>query len=101
MDFNNIPTAAAITMFGAVAAGPVLAAFNSWLANRNAKRAADAAKLVADALKESHSTTDVKLAEIHTLVNSRLTEALDYIHKLEVLLRDATGRPVEGEPHGR
>ena len=35
--------------------------------------------------------------EIHTLVNSRLTAALNYISKLEILLREATGRPMQGE----
>lgn len=38
---------------------------------------------------------DEKLEEIHVLVNSRLTEALERIHALEEALHLATGLPKE------
>lgn len=39
-----------------------------------------------------------KLDTIHTLVNSRLTAALDKIDKLEAKLQDLTGKVPTGEP---
>lgn len=43
-------------------------------------------------------STGHKLDEIHTLVNSRLTEALAKIDRLEASLFEATGEAPTGEP---
>jgi hypothetical protein len=81
-------------------------------ADKRAKVQADAAAITAGKVEsvrvkllETDAAVNGKLLaidtgqkEIHNLVNSRLTAALDYISKLEVLLRNVTGRPMEGEP---
>jgi len=70
--------------------------------------AAEIAMKVEDAriaLVATTSKTNIALAgieetqsEIHILVNSRLTEALAYIAKLERILQELTGRVPTGEP---
>jgi hypothetical protein len=46
----------------------------------------------------STSETSTKLDTIHVLVNSRLTEALNKIDRLEARLHDVTGEVPTGEP---
>lgn len=45
--------------------------------------------------KEDALDKDKKLEEIHVLVNSRLSEALDKISRLEVYIEKITGKTVE------
>ena len=68
-----------------------------WSAKKDADILAKKVETVRTDLVNSNTHVTEKLEEIHTLVNSRLTAALEYIKRLEVLLRAATGRPMEGE----
>jgi len=71
-------------------------------ANSAAKSAAEDArnstKRVERTLAQSTDATTTQLGEIHTLVNSRLTEALKKIDRLEAKLLIATGEMPTGEP---
>lgn len=68
------------------------------VANDNAQQAARATERVELTLAESTGVTTVRLGEIHTLVNSRLTEALKKIDQLESRLYVVTGEAPTGEP---
>jgi hypothetical protein len=94
----TLPTATLITALAAVIAAPIASLVNAWIANRNANRANKASAKAAELLAAESKSTNEKLTDIHALVNSRLTEALAYVHELEILLRDLTGRPIKGEP---
>ncbi len=67
----------------------------------DAARAANAVKRVETTLADATGATTDKLDTIHTLVNSRLTEALAKIDRLEAKLYDVTGEPPTGEPPQR
>ncbi len=51
-----------------------------------------------DSLAITTEATATKLDTIHVLVNSRLTEALAKIDRLEAKLYETTGEPPTGEP---
>jgi len=68
------------------------------VANANAQQAKHAAERVESTLAQSTDATTEKLDTIHTLVNSRLTEALKKIDRLEQRLYETTGEPPTGEP---
>lgn len=86
--------AASVTLASPFLTGAVL----RWTTLKNNQDTAERVEQVRKDLLDANGRVDHKLEEIHDLVNSRLTAALDYIHKLEILLREATGRPMEGEP---
>lgn len=67
-------------------------------AERAARNAEVAVKKVETALASTSDVTTEKLDTIHTLVNSRLTEALKKIDRLEARLYKATGETPTGEP---
>jgi hypothetical protein len=82
--------------------GPAI--FGVFSANRNAKRAGDDARAAAAAteqvaikLDNSDKRTSEKLDTIHSLVNSRLTAALEKIDALEQRLFETTGIEPTGE----
>ncbi len=83
--------------------GPIILAivvyYTGRQANRNAKRAAMAAETVQGKLDDSTSYINRKLDTIHILVNSRLTQALDKIDRLELRIQALTGEPPTGEPN--
>lgn len=85
-----------------VAAMAVLTPFVVWLIGRQAKKSADKAVVAAERVEETLaiSTADAtqRLDSIHVLVNSRLTEALAKIDRLEARLYDITGEAPTGEP---
>jgi Tol biopolymer transport system component len=71
-------------------------------ANVNAMMAHSAAERVESKLADTTGQTTEKLDTIHTLVNSRLSEALAKIDRLEAKLYDVTGETPSGEtPSGR
>ena len=68
---------------------------------RASVRAADAARRVEQVrltLEATNAATGEKLDVIHDLVNSRLTEALQKIDRLEARLLEKTGEAPTGEP---
>ena len=67
-------------------------------AERAASEAARATNRVEGTLSASTERTTEKLDEIHVLVNSRLTEALAKIDRLEARLHGLTGEEPTGEP---
>lgn len=69
-----------------------------WQANVNAVKATHAAERVETRLAYTTNITSDKLETIHTLVNSRLTEALAKIDRLEAKLYGLTGEEPTGEP---
>ncbi len=76
--------------------------FVVYFVGRQAKHSADqavvAAERVENTLVISTSDTTQRLQEIHVLVNSRLTEALRKIDRLEQRLLAETGELPTGEP---
>ena len=81
---------------------PIALAIVVWLTGRQAKHSADKAVVAAERVEEtlaiSDSQTTHKLDQIHVLVNSRLTEALAKIDRLEKKLLIETGEMPSGEP---
>jgi uncharacterized protein HemX len=75
--------------------GPAI--FGVYIANRNASRARAAAEQVAEQLTATDAKTSRKLDTIHSLVNSRLTAALEKIDRLEERLFETEGRQPTGE----
>jgi len=81
---------------------PIVLTLVVWLTGQQAKRSADkaagAVQRVETTLAVSDAQTTHKLNEIHVLVNSRLTEALAKIDRLETRLQIETGEAPTGEP---
>jgi len=81
---------------------PILLAIVVHLTGRQAKRSADKATVAAERVEATLAVSDAqtthKLNEIHILVNSRLSEALAKIDRLEAKLFSVTGEPPTGEP---
>lgn len=74
------------------------AVFGVLTANKNAAKANEAAKAVAEKLDESNAQTSAQLATIHSLVNSRLTAALEKISELEQRLYEKENRQPTNDP---
>jgi len=72
-------------------------ALQTEIARRNAVEAGKKTDQVAATLVASTSQTSEKLDTIHTLVNSRLTKALEKIDALESRLFETEGRVPTGE----
>lgn len=70
-------------------------------ADTAAKLASVTARRVEATLAVTTSETSGKLGEIHELVNSRLTEALQKIDRLEQQRFETTGELPTGEPPAR
>ena len=81
---------------------PILLAIVVHLTGRQAKRSADKATVAAERVEATLAVSDAqtthKLNEIHILVNSRLSEALAKIDRLEAKLFAVTGETPTGEP---
>jgi hypothetical protein len=82
-----------ITVFSAFIS-PIILAYISYLG----LKAKGAVNDVKTTLATTNSDTTTKLDDIHTLVNSRLTEALSKIDRLEQRLYQVTGELPTGEP---
>jgi hypothetical protein len=67
-------------------------------AGGNARRAENTARRVEEALEASDKRYTAKLDHILELVNSRLSEALTKIDRLEAQRYEETGQPPTGEP---
>jgi hypothetical protein len=94
---STLPYAAAVGL------APTLAIITTYiLGRRESRRAANtvAAKVddVAQVAAETNSQTGEKLEQIHVLVNSRLSEALDRIGDLEAKLGIPPGAPIPPPP---
>ena len=81
---------------------PIVLAIVVHLTGRQAKRSADKAAVATERVEATLAVSDAqtthKLNEIHILVNSRLTEALAKIDRLEAKLFSVTGEAPTGEP---
>lgn len=93
-----------LTILGTLITAIITGLFGIYIANRNANRANDnavqareATNVVAQQLVATDAKTSKKLDTIHSLVNSRLTAALQKIDRLEERLFETEGRVPTGE----
>jgi hypothetical protein len=81
---------------------PIVLVLTIYFVGRQAKQSADHAAVAVERVEEtlvvSTNDTTQRLQEIHVLVNSRLSEALMKIDRLEAKIFEVTGEAPTGEP---